>query len=792
MTWLEVVPEGLQTVVFRWGAAEDAESGIAIYIFAVGSTPGGVDVHYWQSLGSSSASGTLEPGALGLVEGDSVYVSVAAVNGAGMYGPPRSSDAVPIRWQTLGDAAGSMSVDYAGGWRAGELDSLRHFVGRMLPIITELYGPPSHDYTLTLVKDPSFRYTNVFYSGPNEVRMFQMFPQLLTHELIHAYRDNVLLASDAQWHYSATLSGFEESFAQGVSYACMNRYVELHPDDPIVPGNSSYGSSYDWTYDFDNNDLLTTTDFWSDWGGTGIFWVRYEMGAAAITKILRENPAFARDFNAAYYASLNADHALRPSRDLCRALVQQTVPSVEARPSGEWIDRQHIFDCRVQAGRKIWIRGQPYPGWMEYLVFQRIHHYETFANGSDWTWWDPESGSWRYHSLNDTPGHAVLRDPQGRLVWEKDLRLHPAENPPVYYGFGGADANLSTDEDTEPWPGGSQDGYILGLHAFGLYTMELRFGDLTRSFPRVMGDELRQTRGVFGAVLHGGDGLLLLDHEDTGRETPLAVRAGVFHGERDWASIPNPRTGGTDSRPGRVTVTFVDSAGRVYRDRRNIDLGSWSGNQMFLFDVETMPHADAPILLADIWRLDFGDVPLGSSAMQRLRITNAAATPLIVDSLSVTNAAFRILTANVPAQLARGDTLRIDIAFQPSAPIPCDAGLHVWGNAPETIALAGSGETATDAPAGPAPGSPRLALVATLPNPFNPATTIHYTLPHAARIDLSIYNAAGRRVDRLVHGPVEAGRHAVTWTARSLPRGIYFCRLRAGGQVATRKLVLLD
>jgi hypothetical protein len=791
--WLEVIGEGLHSISFRWGPAQDPESGISAYVFAMGSTPGAADLRSWQSLGNSPAGAAVTPADIGLQEGDSVYVSLAAINGAGLYGPLRSSDAVGIEWQTLGDPTGMITVAFAGDWRSGEVDSLRHFTGRMLPIISELYGPPAHSYTVTLAKDPDYRFTNVFYSGANEIRMFQMFPQLLTHELIHAYRDNVLLASDAQWHYSPVLSGFEESFAQGVSYACMNRYVELHPDDPIVPGWTSYGSSYDWVYDFENSDLLTTTDFWSDAGGTGIFWTRYEMGAAAINKILRERPAFARDFNAAYYASLNADHALRPTRELCRALVQQTVPAIEGWPSGEWVDRQRIFDCRVRPGRKVWIRGQPYPGWMEYIYFQAIQHYETFPNGSEWAYWDAASGTWQYHSLNDTPGHGVLRDAQGRVVWEKDLRLVPAENPPAFWGFGSAGANLSTDDDTEPWPGGATDGWVLGLHAFGLYTMEVRFGDVTERFPRLMGDVLRNTHGVYGAVLHGGDGWLFLDHEAVRREAPLAVQSGAFHGARAWASMPNPRTGSTDSRPGRVTATFVDTAGTVYRDGRNIDLGSWSGNQMFLFDVEAMRRVEAPLPLADAWRLDFGGVPVGGSGALRVRITNLSARTLRVDSLSAGDAgSFRVAAAGLPAQLARGDTLSVEVTFAPDSERAYEDSLRLWGNARAAIDLAGHGAAATGAPPEAGAEPVRFALEPNLPNPFNPATTIRYTLPHAARIDLSVYDAAGRRVEVLVRGRVEAGSHTVAWSARGLPSGIYFCRLHAGDRVATRKLVRLD
>ena len=67
------------------------------------------------------------------------------------------------------------------------------------------------------------------------------------------------------------------------------------------------------------------------------------------------------------------------------------------------------------------------------------------------------------------------------------------------------------------------------------------------------------------------------------------------------------------------------------------------------------------------------------------------------------------------------------------------------------------------------------------PNPFNPATTISFELPEASQIALVIYDVLGREVTRLVEGPLEAGRHSVTWEAGHLPSGTYFYELTSGG-----------
>jgi len=83
------------------------------------------------------------------------------------------------------------------------------------------------------------------------------------------------------------------------------------------------------------------------------------------------------------------------------------------------------------------------------------------------------------------------------------------------------------------------------------------------------------------------------------------------------------------------------------------------------------------------------------------------------------------------------------------------------------------------------------ALSNAYPNPFNPTTTIEYSLPQSGDVSLIIYNLTGQEVTRLVSEVQQAGYHKVTWDASNLSSGIYFYRLQAGDFVQTRKMVLL-
>ncbi len=89
-----------------------------------------------------------------------------------------------------------------------------------------------------------------------------------------------------------------------------------------------------------------------------------------------------------------------------------------------------------------------------------------------------------------------------------------------------------------------------------------------------------------------------------------------------------------------------------------------------------------------------------------------------------------------------------------------------------------------------------FALVGNYPNPFNPGTTIQYSLPQQATVRLAIYNVLGAEVATLVNGTLPAGEHEVYWNGRSaqgnvLPSGLYVYRLETPGESFSRTMVLL-
>lgn len=83
------------------------------------------------------------------------------------------------------------------------------------------------------------------------------------------------------------------------------------------------------------------------------------------------------------------------------------------------------------------------------------------------------------------------------------------------------------------------------------------------------------------------------------------------------------------------------------------------------------------------------------------------------------------------------------------------------------------------------------SLADAYPNPFNPTTSISFSVPEASLVQLRIYDLSGREVASLVNGMVSAGQHSIEWNAENLPSGTYFYSLNAGNFTSTKKLMLL-
>jgi len=81
------------------------------------------------------------------------------------------------------------------------------------------------------------------------------------------------------------------------------------------------------------------------------------------------------------------------------------------------------------------------------------------------------------------------------------------------------------------------------------------------------------------------------------------------------------------------------------------------------------------------------------------------------------------------------------------------------------------------------------------PNPFNPETTIRYTIPQSGQVTVAVHDARGARVALLVDAGKRAGAYSVRWNGRDgrgipVASGVYFASVTVSGRTQSRKIVL--
>jgi len=90
----------------------------------------------------------------------------------------------------------------------------------------------------------------------------------------------------------------------------------------------------------------------------------------------------------------------------------------------------------------------------------------------------------------------------------------------------------------------------------------------------------------------------------------------------------------------------------------------------------------------------------------------------------------------------------------------------------------------------------RTELKGNFPNPFNPETTIRYSVKDNTQVNIDVYNLKGQLVKRLVNEDKAPGEHTVVWNGtdnnnRQVSSGVYFFKMKAGKYSSSKKMILM-
>jgi hypothetical protein len=157
-------------------------------------------------------------------------------------------------------------------------------------------------------------------------------------------------------------------------------------------------------------------------------------------------------------------------------------------------------------------------------------------------------------------------------------------------------------------------------------------------------------------------------------------------------------------------------------------------------------------------------------------------------------------TTSRPLATNAGTLVHVDIegvySNNPQIPGFAESMLHI----PDTSALFNAGDITVATIDGsiivtnqclePLHASEYFNLEQNRPNPFNPQTTISFTLGKADRVRLSVYNPMGRLIGILVDKEMDPGKHSVQFDCRNCASGMYFYRLESSGATVVRKMIL--
>ncbi|SVE10993.1 uncharacterized protein METZ01_LOCUS463847, partial [marine metagenome] len=85
----------------------------------------------------------------------------------------------------------------------------------------------------------------------------------------------------------------------------------------------------------------------------------------------------------------------------------------------------------------------------------------------------------------------------------------------------------------------------------------------------------------------------------------------------------------------------------------------------------------------------------------------------------------------------------------------------------------------------------KITISSPYPNPFNPVTTITYSIAQKSNILIEVYNIQGRLIDKTVTDNTEAGYYSFTWDGTNQPSGIYLIRMKINDTINNYRTILI-
>jgi hypothetical protein len=246
--------------------------------------------------------------------------------------------------------------------------------------------------------------------------------------------------------------------------------------------------------------------------------------------------------------------------------------------------------------------------------------------------------------------------------------------------------------------------------------------------------------------------------------------------ENDFTPAPGVNAYFTVCRRGTSQMMFDVDGGRTTLLSPLFDLSEYSHALMSYrrwYSNNTGNNPDS-----DIWQVDISDD--GGASWVSLENTNQSIQSWIPQEFYINE--YIDLTDQVRVRFVASDEAPEGVV---------EAGV-------DEFSIIGYVESATAVAKDDWQGTRRVELSQNVPNPFNPMTTIRFSVPTPGRkVSLRVFDVTGRHVAALLDNDLVSGSRTVQWDGKDhrgveVSTGIYFYRLDAGEETLTRKMVLIQ
>jgi hypothetical protein len=278
--------------------------------------------------------------------------------------------------------------------------------------------------------------------------------------------------------------------------------------------------------------------------------------------------------------------------------------------------------------------------------------------------------------------------------------------------------------------------------------------------------------------LAGWSGLAIMDVSDPA--SPTLTGQIQLHGEAFDAAVAEPYAYIANGTGGLQVVNVADPTAPIVVGQCSTLVGltgvAVSGNYAYVWAADgragviEVTDPEAPVVA----------VPLGEwRGVEDWKIAGNYAFLASMGQLRIMDISNPLAPVQVGFHETPGEAMHVDVAGNYAYAV----GTFFLGIYDCSAALATGGKVSI-APL-------NLALHPTYPNPFNAMTRIGYELPNNSQVSLDVFDVLGRRVDEVVSGMQSAGTHEVMFDGSGLGSGVYFVRLKAGGETRSGKMVMV-